>query len=68
MIKFLFKSIIVVALLLLLIPLFKLLLKLINNVCVGLGAYMGTDVDPRGVGALFLIGLALLLIALAIKD
>ena len=68
MIKFLFKSLIVVVLLLLLMPLLKLLLKLVNNVFAGLGAYMGTDFDPRGVGALFLIGLALLLLALAIKD
>ena len=42
MIKFLFKSLIVVVLLLMLIPLFKLLLKLVNNVFAGLGAYMGT--------------------------
>lgn len=68
MIKFLFKSIIVVVLLLLLIPLFKLLLQLISKVFVGLGICSGGSVDPWGVGAFFLIGIALLMIALAIKD
>lgn len=67
MIKFLLKFLIAVILLLLIIPLSRLLIWLVTLVFADMGFIAGGAIDPMGVVALFLIGVALLLIVLAIK-
>lgn len=68
MIKFLFKSIIVVLLLLLLIPMCKLLWRLVANALVNAGIFTGVAVDPWGVAAIFFTGLFLFFLVLIFKD
>lgn len=68
MIKFLFKSIIVVLLLLLLIPMCKLLWRLVANVLVNTGICIGGTVDPWGVAAICFTGLFIFFLVLIFKD
>ena len=66
MIKFLLKSLIVVILFIMLIPLSRVLIWLVAHVFSSLSSAV-CGVDPMGVVALLLIGVALLLIVIAIK-
>lgn len=68
MIKFLFKSIIVVLLLLLLIPMCKLLWRLVANVLVNTGIFTGGTVDPWGIAAICFTGLFIFFLVLIFKD
>lgn len=68
MIKFLFKSVIVVLLLLLLIPLFKLLMQLITHVFVDLGICEGGQIDPWAIASFAFIGLFIFFVVLIFKD
>lgn len=68
MIKFLFKSVIVVLLLLLLIPLFKLLMQLITHVFLDLGICAGGQIDPWAVASFAFIGLFIFFMVLIFKD
>lgn len=68
MIKFLFKTLIAVIILLLLIPLSRLLIWLVTLVFADLGAVICGNVDPLGIAALLLIGIAIFLIVLACKS
>ena len=68
MIKFLFKSLIIVLLLLLLIPLTRFLIWIISHVFADIGLVVGEAIDPLGVAALLLIGIAIVLFIVAIKS
>ena len=68
MIKFLFKSIIVVLLLLLLIPMCKLLWRLVANALVNSGICTGGTVDPWGIAAICFTVLFLFFLVLIFKD
>lgn len=68
MIKFLFKSIIVVLLLLMLIPMFKLLWRLVGGVLVNAGIFTGETVDPWGIAAICFTGLFIFFMVLIFKD
>lgn len=68
MIKFLLKFLIAVILLLLIIPLSRLLIWLVTLVFADMGTVVFKNVDPLGIAALLLIGIALFLIALALKS
>lgn len=68
MIKFLFKSIIVVLLLLLLIPMCRLLWRMVSNVLDKAGICCAGTVDPWGVAALFFTGLFIFFLVLLLKD
>ena len=68
MIKFLFKTLIIVLLLLLLIPLSRLLIWMATHVYASLNLCINGTIDPLGLTSLFLIGLAIYLIVLAIKS
>ena len=68
MIKFLFKSVIVVLLLLLLIPMCKLLWRLVANMFVNTGISTGGAIDPWGIAAICFTGLFLFFLVLIFKD
>lgn len=68
MIKAIFKSLIAVILLIFLIPLARLLIWLASHLFTDFGLIVSGAVDPLGVAALLLIGVALLFVILAIKS
>lgn len=68
MIKFLLKSIIVVVLFLLLIPLLKLLMQLVTHVFVELGICVGGQIDPWAIASFAFIGLFIFFVVLIFKD
>ncbi len=64
MIKFLFKFLLAVILLIMIIPLFRLLIWIVTHVFADV---LLVSIDPMGVATLLIIGVAILLIILAIK-
>ena len=68
MIKLLFRAIIVVIMLLLLIPMCRLLWRLVSGVIIIAGICSGGSVDPWGIAAICFTGLFFFFILLIFKD